>query len=215
MVGTEKQTARRLPIGRILLIAFIVMPIVEIAVLIQVGGWLGLWPTLALIILTAVAGTWMLRQQGFAVLSRAQEQLGRGTVPIAEVFEGFCLVIAGALLLTPGFVTDFMGGLLLLPPVRTWLYGRLGHHLRSSVSHGEAGFHTGPAGSGRPPGGDHDRRPGKGPVVEGDFEAITPEDEPKADKDDDGSEGKPADAAPNRPGGRPMPPPRGSWNDRS
>ena len=83
MTRTEKQTTRRLPIGRILLIAFIVMPIIEIAVLIQVGGWLGLWPTLALIILTAVAGTWMLRQQGFAVLTRAQSQLERGAVPVS------------------------------------------------------------------------------------------------------------------------------------
>jgi UPF0716 protein FxsA len=156
MTGTEKQTSARLPIGRILLVAFIVMPLIEIAVLIQVGSWLGLWPTLALIILTAIAGTWMLRQQGFAVLTRAQNQLERGAVPLGEVFEGFCLVIAGALLLTPGFVTDAIGGALLLPPVRAWLYKVLGHRFRSSAM--------------PPP-----RDGGSGPVVDGDFERVEPE----------------------------------------
>ncbi|NJO36959.1 MAG: FxsA family protein [Rhizobiales bacterium] len=120
MTRTEKQTTARLPIGRILLITFVVMPLIEIAVLIQVGSWLGLWPTLGLIVLTAIIGTWMLRRQGFAVLARAQRQLAEGGIPIGEVFEGLCLVIAGALLLTPGFVTDAIGGSLLVPPVRAW-----------------------------------------------------------------------------------------------
>lgn len=214
MVRTEKQTTRRLPIGRILLIAFIVMPIIEIAVLIQVGGWLGLWPTLALIILTAMAGTWMLRQQGFAVLSRAQTQLERGTIPLAEVFEGFCLVIAGALLLTPGFVTDLMGGSLLLPPVRAWLYKTLGHHLRTSVSYSETEFHGTTSTSGHATHDDRDRRrDGQGPVVEGDFEAVTPENE--ASDDDADRSRKPSDAASSDQSPRPMPPPRGSWNDKS
>ena len=157
MTGTEKQTSARLPIGRILLVAFIVMPLAEIAVLIQVGSWLGLWPTLALIVLTAIAGTWMLRRQGFAVLTRAQDQLERGAIPISEVFEGFCLVIAGALLLTPGFVTDAIGGSLLFPPMRAWLYKVLGHRFRSSAT-------------------PHRRTDdGEGPVVDGDFERVEPE----------------------------------------
>ena len=118
MSRSEKQTARRVPIGPILLVAFIVVPLAEIAVLIQVGGWIGLWPTLALIVLTAVIGTAMLRQQGLSVLLRAQRQLEEGTLPVAEVFEGFCLVIAGALLLTPGFITDAVGFACLTPPLR-------------------------------------------------------------------------------------------------
>jgi UPF0716 protein FxsA len=203
MTRTEKQTTRRLPIGRILLIAFIVTPIIEIAVLIQVGGWLGLWPTLALIILTAIAGTWMLRQQGFAVLSRAQSQLERGTVPLAEVFEGICLVVAGALLLTPGFVTDVIGGALLLPPFRTWLYNVLGSRFRASVSYHEGRMDGEPWDSERPPnGGQGQDADGGGPVVEGDFETMPPED---VTSDDDGP--------PDRSAGS-MPPPRGNWGNK-
>ena len=189
MARTEKQTTRRLPIGRILLIAFIVTPLIEIAVLIQVGSWIGLWPTLALIVLTAIVGTWMLRRQGFEVLSRAQQQLEQGTVPLAEVFEGFCLVIAGALLLTPGFVTDAAGTSLLLPPVRAWLYHVLGSRFRAAAMPRGAA----PAGAdGRPP----------GPVVEGDYEEVV-EDEPPQDED---QERRPS---------TPMPPPRGSWNKKA
>ncbi len=213
MTRAEKQTTRRLPIGRILLIAFIVMPIIEIAVLIEVGGWLGLWPTLALIVLTAMAGTWMLRRQGFAVLSRAQTQLERGAVPLAEVFEGFCLVIAGALLLTPGFVTDAIGGSLLLPPLRAWLYRVLGSHLRASVHHGKTGIHTGPPGSAPAPKAGHGN-PGdaRGPVVEGDFEAV-PGDE--ISDDEPGRPKTPPDQASSDKPSKPLPPPRGSWNKTS
>lgn len=202
MTRTEKQTARRLPIGRILLIAFIVMPLIEIAVLIEVGSWLGLWPTLGLIILTAIVGTWMLRRQGFAVLSRAQQQLERGAVPLAEVFEGFCLVIAGALLLTPGFVTDAIGGSLLLPPVRAWFYKMLGSHFRAAAMPG------GPPAdqAGRGPGG-------QGPVVDGEFEAVPPDDPPRAP-----SSGQRRDAPSTEPDGVPpsgsMPPPRGGWEKK-
>jgi UPF0716 protein FxsA len=130
---SEKQTARpsgwRPSIGLILLAGFIFIPLAEIAVFIKVGGWLGLGPTLALIILTAVAGAWMLRHQGLAVLTRAQRQMQQGALPVAEVFEGCCLLIAGALLLTPGFLTDAVGALLLLPAVRAALYRRLRRHV--------------------------------------------------------------------------------------
>lgn len=208
MTRTEKQTTRRLPIGRILLIAFIVMPIIEIAVLIEVGGLFGLWPTLALIILTAMAGTWMLRQQGFAVLSRAQTQLERGSIPLVEVFEGFCLVIAGALLLTPGFVTDAIGGGLLLPPIRAWLYRRLGHLLQASVSYNETGVHGRSPGAQPQPGGGP--RPGApGPVVEGDYRTVEPDEEIKRD-DSNMDPPKTGQQRPEKPA-KPMPPPRGSW----
>jgi UPF0716 protein FxsA len=113
----------------ILLAGFIFIPLAEIAVFIKVGGWLGLGLTLALIILTAVAGAWMLRHQGLAVLTRAQRQMQQGALPVAEVFEGCCLLIAGALLLTPGFLTDAVGALLLLAAVRAALYRRLRRHV--------------------------------------------------------------------------------------
>ena len=100
----------------VLLAAFILVPLIEIAVFIKVGGWIGLWPTLALIVLTAVLGTWQLRAQGIATLARARSQMERGVMPARELFDGLCLLVAGALLLTPGFVTDAMGGLLFVPP---------------------------------------------------------------------------------------------------
>ncbi|MGI9437017.1 MAG: FxsA family protein [Geminicoccaceae bacterium] len=202
------------------MIAFIVMPLVEIAVLLKVGDWIGLWPTLGLIILTAIVGTWMLRRQGFAVLSRAQEQLQRGAVPLAEVFEGFCLVIAGALLLTPGFVTDVIGGSLLVPLVRSWLYKVLGHHLRSAVvTPGEGVDPFSP----RPPGGGDRPRDRAGPIVEGDYEAVVP-DEAAPDRKHDSADSIGPDVSDGSDGGgstkststsRSMPPRRGSWDNKS
>jgi UPF0716 protein FxsA len=134
MRSSERQTIhRRFRLGPVVLVAFIVVPLAEIAVLIKVGSWIGLAPTLALIILSAVVGTWMLRRQGFSVLIRAQRQLEQGELPVAEVFEGLCLVLAGALLLTPGFITDAFGALLLIPPVRALLYRQVGHYLERHV----------------------------------------------------------------------------------
>ncbi|MDH3229340.1 MAG: FxsA family protein [Alphaproteobacteria bacterium] len=102
----------------LLLLIFVGVPILEIAVFIQAGGLIGLWPTLAAVVVTAVIGVALLRAQGLAALDRARRQLDRGQIPIAEVFTGVCLLIAGALLLTPGFITDAVGFLLLIPPVR-------------------------------------------------------------------------------------------------
>ena len=112
-----------------LLAAFVVVPIVEIAVFIEVGDRIGLWWTLGLVILTAIVGTSLLRSQGLATLSRAQASLQRNEAPVAEVFDGLCLLVAGALLLTPGFVTDSVGLVLFAPPVRaalmSWIWGAL------------------------------------------------------------------------------------------
>ena len=171
MMLSEKQTARpawRPPIALIVLACFIIVPLAEIAVLIEVGGWLGLGPTLALIVLTAVAGAWMLRRQGLAVLRRAQQQMQDGTAPVAEVFEGFCLVIAGALLLTPGFLTDAAGALLLLPPVRALLYRRMRRRIEEQVLSGAS-----PGKQQDPPA--QDRAP---PVIDVEFEEV-PDDMPE------------------------------------
>jgi UPF0716 protein FxsA len=190
MTRTEKQTMPHLPIGRILLIAFIAMPLIEIAVLINVGGWLGLWPTLALIVLTAIVGTWMLRRQGFAVMTRAQQRFAEGKMPLDEIFEGFCLVISGALLLTPGFVTDAIGGLLLIPSVRGWLYRRLRSHFQVV---------TAPRGDGS----------AEGPVVDGDYEPVSPDnDEPVFDQE--GTDDKASRTVSST-----LPPPRGGWGGKS
>ena len=150
-----------MPIALLVLIAFICVPLLEIAIFIQVGGVIGLGWTLGLIVLTALIGTWMLRQQGFQVLRRAQRQLDEGVAPVAEVFEGLCLLIAGLLLLTPGFFTDALGALLLLPPVRAVLYRQVRKRVEMQVIRR----------GGRP--GAPPRRP---TVIEGEFEEI--DDEP-------------------------------------
>ena len=90
-----------------LFLLFIVMPIAEIAVLIQVGGAIGGWTTIGIVILTAVIGTAMLRQQGLATLNKAQMRAQQGEMPAQQLLEGLLLLIGGVLLLTPGFITDF------------------------------------------------------------------------------------------------------------
>jgi UPF0716 protein FxsA len=102
----------------LLILFFVGVPILEIAVFIRAGDLIGLWPTLGAVVATAVAGAALLRAQGLAALGRARAQLDQGQVPIAEAFTGACLLLGGALLLTPGFITDTVGFLLLIPPVR-------------------------------------------------------------------------------------------------
>ncbi|MEM7225106.1 MAG: FxsA family protein [Pseudomonadota bacterium] len=116
----------------LLLSLFILMPLVEIAVFIEVGGWIGLWPTLGLCILTALLGSWQLRSQGMATLERARTQIDQGQMPAKELFNGACLLIAGALLLVPGFVTDAMGALLFIPAVREALRRGIGRRMKAS-----------------------------------------------------------------------------------
>ena len=104
--------------GLFLLIAFIATPIIEIALFIKAGELFGLWPTIAAVILTAIIGTALLRWQGLATWARAMRNLQNGVFPVDEVFTGLCLVAAGTLLLTPGFMTDVIGFALFIPPVR-------------------------------------------------------------------------------------------------
>lgn len=111
-----------------LLLIFIIIPIIEIALFIQVGGWLGLWPTLAIVVLTAVIGTYLLRLQGMAELAKLQGAMqGQGS-PVDPIANGALILVAGVLLLTPGFFTDAVGFSLLTPPVRAvvikWLGAR-------------------------------------------------------------------------------------------
>ncbi len=120
--------------GIILLAVFIGVPLLEIAVFIEVGGLLGLWPTLIIVILTAVAGTQLLRMQGIATLGRIRTQLDRGQIPTTELFDGACLLVAGALLLTPGFVTDAGGMLLFVPQVRAYLRHMVAKRAAASAS---------------------------------------------------------------------------------
>lgn len=112
----------------ILLILFIAVPIAEIAVLISVGSEIGLGSTLLLVIGTAVLGAWLVRRQGFQTMQNLRSEIDQGRVPAMELAEGFAILVAGALLLTPGFITDTIGFLCLTPPLRKtvfrWFAGR-------------------------------------------------------------------------------------------
>jgi len=108
-----------------LLLAFVVIPVVEMWLLIEVGSRIGALPTIALVLLTAVIGLALLRRQGFATLVRGHRRLEEGELPATEIVEGLVLAVAGALLLTPGFVTDAIGFAGLIPQSRQWLVRRL------------------------------------------------------------------------------------------
>lgn len=102
-------------------ILFFIVPLVEIYFLIQVGGMIGVLPTIMLVVLTAVIGAFLLKQQGISTLARFQTSMAQGQVPATALLEGVMLIIGGALLMTPGFFTDAIGFACLLPFSRQWL----------------------------------------------------------------------------------------------
>ncbi|HHC72340.1 MAG TPA: FxsA family protein [Thiotrichales bacterium] len=102
----------------VFLLLLVGAPLVELYVLIQVGSEIGALPTIGLSIFTAVLGAWLVRMQGISVLFRVQQSLARGEAPALEMLEGALLMMAGVSLLFPGFITDAMGFLLLVPPLR-------------------------------------------------------------------------------------------------
>ena len=108
-----------------LFIAFVVVPIVEITLFLQVGSLIGIPATIALILLTAIAGTILVRSQGLQVLSKIQQSVQRGEAPVDALIQGACVLAAGLLLLTPGFATDALGFGLLIPPVRSFFVSRV------------------------------------------------------------------------------------------
>ena len=129
----------------ILLLVFIGVPIAEISVFIEAGERFGLWPTIGVVVLTAVLGTALLRHQGLQTLARVQNSLNSGEIPVGELFAGICLLAAGLLLLTPGFLTDSVGFALFVPGIRNILAGGILQALsRRGAFQMEGGFSTGP-----------------------------------------------------------------------
>jgi UPF0716 protein FxsA len=102
----------------LLIVLFIVVPIAELALLIQVGSWIGFWPTIALLVLDAVLGSMLMRSQGRLAWRRFNEAIEEGRAPAREALDGVLVIFGGALLLTPGFITDIFGFLFLFPPTR-------------------------------------------------------------------------------------------------
>lgn len=113
-----------------LLLLFIAIPMIEIALFIQVGGVIGLGWTLAIVFLTAIIGSWLVRQQGAAALGQLQRSFHALSDPTEPLAHGAMILFSGALLLTPGFFTDAVGFALLIPPVRAWVYRKLRERVR-------------------------------------------------------------------------------------
>ncbi len=105
-------------IFQLLFLFFLLIPFAEIYLLLQVGGIIGAFPTISLVVFTAVLGAWLMRQQGFATFQRFQASLAQGIMPAYEMIEGLIILVGGALLLTPGFITDILGFACLIPQLR-------------------------------------------------------------------------------------------------
>src|SRR5215510_8674527 len=111
-------------------VAVLLLPFVELAAFIQVSAWIGVWQALALLIMVSFVGAWMVKQQGVGTWWRIREELARGRVPAARLVDTALLAAAGVLFLVPGFVTDVIAALLLVPPVRALVRGSLGRRYR-------------------------------------------------------------------------------------
>lgn len=155
----------------LLLLFLIGVPIIEIALFIEIGGYIGLWPTLITIFVTALIGAALVRAQGLATLAKAQREVDAGRPPVRELFDGVCILIAGALLLTPGFLTDALGLGLLVPAFRAVLGRWLVNLIRTRGAY-NVRFHSERTG-----------RASDETVVEGEFEDVTGRDAPPDDPD--------------------------------
>lgn len=178
----------------VFLFLFIVMPIVEMTILIKVGTAIGALNTVGLVLLTAVIGAALLRHQGLSTLLKANQRLNSGELPAQEVAEGLILAVGGALLLTPGFVTDAVGFCCLLPGSRHWLAGQA---LKRMVVAGQSGnfrFHAGSFGPGQDPFGSGPDPFGSGPgmsdrddIIEGEYRDETGREGDRLGRDDKNS----------------------------
>jgi len=133
-------------------ILFLVIPVVEIYIIVQVGSIVGGWNTIGIMILVSVVGAWMVRREGLSIIAKVQHQLAEGSLPTKQLVDGLLVALAGALMLTPGFLTDGIGLLLLLPPTRAIARTALIARFRGRIQVGGA-FSGPPAGfTGRHPG---------------------------------------------------------------
>ena len=127
--------------GRLLLL-FLIVPIVELYLLIEIGQRIGTVSTLALIFLTALLGSALARRQGLGVLRRMQAEMGQGRLPASPMVDGVLILLAGAVLITPGVLTDFVGFLVLIPATRGWIKAYLWKRIERAVKQGPARVHV-------------------------------------------------------------------------
>lgn len=116
-----------------LVLAFIIVPLLELAVIIQVGQGLGMLPTIGLLLVVSIVGAWLVKFQGLGVMNRIRRQLAAGQMPTDELVNGVLILVAGALMLTPGFITDAVGLSLLFPPSRAVVRRFLAQRFRASI----------------------------------------------------------------------------------
>lgn len=115
---------------------FVGVPLLELFILIQMGQMVGLWPTIGLVVLTGFAGATLARLEGLRTLWRIRGELARGRLPGQALFDGMAILVGGALLLTPGILTDLLGFSFLLPPTRRFLLGRIRRSLERRLKSG-------------------------------------------------------------------------------
>ena len=143
-----------------LFLLFLLVPLIEIALFIQVGGFIGLWWTLGIVILTAILGAALVRGQGLAVLSQISSSIDQLEDPTEPLVHGAMILFSGALLLTPGFFTDAVGFALLVPGIRSWLFKQIRQRLHVVQYSSNPRSHTGPE------------------TIDGEFEEVEPQDGP-------------------------------------
>ncbi|MEM7500223.1 MAG: FxsA family protein [Pseudomonadota bacterium] len=171
-----------------LFLLLLLVPLIEIGLFIEVGGWIGLWPTIAVVILTAVIGTALLRSQGLATLRELQSRLDRGDHPGSTLAHGALILVAGVVLLTPGFFTDAVGFLLLVPTFRSFL---IAHLAKRVVVAGTVHMHRGGAAQGP-------RRDTQGnATIDGEYEPVGAADD-TAGRDDSADRGSQGGQPPSR-----------------
>ena len=166
----------------LILALFIGLPIAEIAVLIKVADVIDLWPTILLIIMTAVIGVSLIRMQGLSSIQRAQTSLNEGRLPVNSITDAVALMLAGAFLLTPGLITDTLGFALLIPPLRHGVANYFFNKARSSANINVDMFGTGshPHNNSDPFRGDHSNEGrSEGPVIDGEVIEPSPSREKK------------------------------------
>ncbi len=155
-----------------LFMLFVVTPIVEMWLLLEVGGAIGAIPTIGLVVLTAFIGISLLRYQGAMTVLKARMKVDAGEVPAREMADGLFFAVGGALLLTPGFVTDAIGFACLTPGIRTWVLGSISRHVLNGRAQAYSHFQAGGYHRGQGPHRQED-------IIEGDFQRH---DDPKHER---------------------------------
>ena len=119
-----------------LLLIFITLPILELAVLLRLDDAIGLFQTIVLIFLTGIVGAWLVRQQGISIIFKIKKEISDGNMPAKEMIDGVMILIAGAVLVTPGLITDIFGFLLLIPYTRNFIRQWIRHRIEKYVNSG-------------------------------------------------------------------------------